>query len=187
MSDYMAAEIRIGGSILQSTVAPLCDAICQQNVSLEWGDSLFVPTSAVELLDACQEIDGVKLLRLCDDQATWGEFDELEEFLQQRLVSYRRHRDGKFEHDSEVVEYRSHLGLVRTLASKSSEELVPLQPVREAESLIEVAAAHFKDKRLDAGRKLVHQAVQHLQKHLPPVVPPLQHFEIRGVCHVATA
>ncbi len=180
MSDYMAAEIRIGGSILQSTVAPLCDVICQQNVSLEWGDSLFVPTTAAELLDACQVTNGVSVLRLCDEQARWGEFEQLEELLRQRLVSFRRFTDGKYEHESEVVEYRSHMGLVRTLASKAGEELIPLQPVREVESLIDVAAAHFKNKRLDAGRKLVRQAMQHLREHLPPVVPPLQPFAIRG-------
>ena len=50
MSERMAAEIWIGGSIAPTLAAELCVGIAQQSVSLEWGGEAFCPNSAEELL-----------------------------------------------------------------------------------------------------------------------------------------
>ena len=72
MSDYIAAEIKIGGRIPAALAPALCDAIAEQRLSLEWGDCVFQPHCAVDLLDARTSVDGVSMLRLYDDDAGLG-------------------------------------------------------------------------------------------------------------------
>jgi hypothetical protein len=53
-------------------------------VAIEWGDGLFRPNSAEDLLSACRNEQGGSLLWLCDDYANWGRFPALEALLTER-------------------------------------------------------------------------------------------------------
>ena len=72
MPDCIAAEIHIGGKIRQDLVPGLCKAIREERLSFDWRDTCFDPDSAEELTEACDEQDGVRLLCLCGDQASYG-------------------------------------------------------------------------------------------------------------------
>src|SRR5436190_1587885 len=105
MSESMSAEITLGGPVPYRLIGPLCLAIADEGVSLEWGNASFMPVSAEDLLQARREDDGVKVLKLYADEARWGQFEMLEDFLEKHKLSFRRSSDGKYEYDPEVVEY----------------------------------------------------------------------------------
>jgi hypothetical protein len=178
MSDRMAAEIWIGGRIPKRQVRQLCDVICRQGVSLDWGDALFAPDSAAELLEGCRDQGGLRLLHLCNDEISWGEFSELEEFLARRNISFRRRSDARYEHDAQIVEFRPGIGPVWFPTNSSGKPLVPLA------DLIQVAAA--VDQAIEsadgetAGQLLsrLRNVRRLVKKSLPIVVPPLEPFEI---------
>ena len=95
MSEPIPTEISIGGKIRQELVPGLCKAIADEQVSLEWGDAYFRPETAEELLAACQDHDGVRVLWLCDDQANYGRFDVLEGFLEREKIPFRHKSDAQ--------------------------------------------------------------------------------------------
>src|SRR5829696_6668807 len=81
MSDYIAAYIRIGGTIPRRLVAELCRAITYEQLALDWGEAHFAPATAQELLEVRTNVYGADVLQLYDDDARWGEFADLEKFL----------------------------------------------------------------------------------------------------------
>lgn len=161
MSDRLAAHISIGGRLARAKVPKLLDAIASSDVSLEWGDRCFRATSGEGLLNACKQGE----LILCDDQASWGEFPELEAACRKLGLSYDRFSEGKYEHDPEIVVWRP--GMKEPLihrGSNSGESIyVPADEVKKAL------------KHLEAGRAI--KAKKILQK-LCPEVPELPTFEI---------
>src|ERR1700687_1885588 len=102
MSEPIAAEIRIGGKIRHDLVPGLCKAIREECLSFDWDDTRFVPNSAEELINACDERDGVRLLCLYDDQASYGQFSIVEKYLVEAGICYRRHSDAKYEFDAQI-------------------------------------------------------------------------------------
>ena len=83
MSDRIPAEIWIGGKVAASLVPDLCAAIIDEGVCLEWGGPRVDPTGPDDLIAAIKaNHQGVRLLWFCDEEASCGEFDVLESFLQ---------------------------------------------------------------------------------------------------------
>ena len=87
MAERMAAQIWIGGRLSANQVDELCGAIATEGVSLDWGDRRFCPSTPQDLLQARVEHHDSRVLWLCDGQASWGEFDDLESFLQEHATS----------------------------------------------------------------------------------------------------
>ena len=90
MSARYTTWIRIGGTLERSKVDPLLNAITKAYVSLEWGDAPFAPDSADELAKACEG----PWLWLCDQEAKYGEFPELEETCRHLGLPYTRFSEG---------------------------------------------------------------------------------------------
>lgn len=180
MADHMPGQIRIGGKIPQSLAPELCREIGNAYVSLEWGDPAFCPNSAADLMAARREVDGVLLLELCDDQARFGEFEELEAFLQEHGIAYTRQSDPKYEHDGELLEYRpgSEPDLFTTNAV--GQPVVPASALSEVEAaLTETLEQLAKGPGCEgAAIEPAQRARQLLREQLPPPVPPLEPFEI---------
>ena len=162
MSDRLCAIMSIGGQVRQKKLSALLKAIAEAGVGTEWGDPTFAPASAEELLLALK--DG--RIRLCDDQASYGAFPELEKTCRKLRLPYRRHTEGKYEFDAEIVDYRP--GMRRPLVRMGSNN-------NENETF--VAASHVKKALdlLEAGK--VEQAIKILRE-LCPEVAPLPPFEI---------
>src|SRR5688572_25011286 len=106
MSTRMAAEIWIGGQVPRKLIGKLRTQIAVTGVALEWGDAHFEPESTADLLAALRDTEGVRLLWLCHEDARYGQFPELEEFLEKQGIPYDRATDDKYEYDSELVQYR---------------------------------------------------------------------------------
>ena len=161
MSSRFCASIRIGGQIKRSNVEPLLKEIRAAALSLEWGDAPFMPQNADELLQAC----GGSWLSLCDEQANYGEFPELEAACRKLGLSYSRHGEASFDCDSELADWRPGMKepLVRTGSNiNSHDSYVQVDAVRKAVALLEAGQA---DKALGALRKLCVDV---------PELPPLE-------------
>ena len=161
MSERLCAEIWIGGRLSRVQVPEFLKAVSEARVSLEWGDACFTPNTAEELLESLR--DG--RLWLCDDQASYGEFPELESACRALGLSYRRHSEGKYEHDAEIVAWRPGMAepLFRVGSNRNQSAYVPVEEVARAL------------KHLEAGRAGKAKKILRL---LCPQVPELPPFEI---------
>ena len=90
MSARYSAWIRIGGSLPRSRAEKLINAIRKDCARLDWGEKPFEPTTADELLAVRSD----ERLRMCDEEARYGEFDTIESACRELGLSYRRHAEA---------------------------------------------------------------------------------------------
>lgn len=162
MSSRFCASIRIGGQIKRSSVEPLLKEIRAAALSLEWGDAPFMPQNADELMAGRKD----KHLWLCDEQADYGEFPELETACRKLGLAYCRHSEASFDCDAELADWRPGMKkpLVRPGSNiNSHDSYVPIEAVRKAIAL------------LKAGEP---QKALHALQQLCPKIPELPPFEI---------
>jgi hypothetical protein len=164
MSARYSAWILIGGSLDRSRAEQLLSAIRKDYARLDWGEPPFEPSSADELLAArCDE-----QLRLCDEEARYGEFDAIESACRALGLSYRRHTEAWCGEDAVLVDWRPGMAepLVRTASNEGGDEaLVSEERVRKALAL------------LDAGQ--IAEGSTALRK-LCSAVPEVPPFELVG-------
>jgi hypothetical protein len=182
MSQRMAAEIWIGGKVAASLVPDLCGAIAHEGVSLEWGDAPFRPTTPEDLHKALRENDrGVPLLWLCDNQASWGQFDTLEAFLQEHGIPYTRRSEGAGQYDPELVEFRPRHEPVSLSTNTAGEPVVLASGLEPVDNLL-AAALELEQRRSTVDCwSLVKTAYRILHEQQPLVWAPLEPFEIEQV------
>jgi hypothetical protein len=173
MADRMAAEIWIGGRLRRS----LLEEFPVSDMRLDWDNSP-LPSSSEEDLLAARDKDG--LLHFADVEVAWGEFTELEGWLREHELPFRRRSEGKYEYSPERVEHRPDLkGRNREVYCYTSPEGKPMLFVSEVAPIVGRMAKLVADKRpakerLHAWEKLYRKLVN----TLPPELPPLPKFEI---------
>ena len=162
MSERMSGWIQIGGTLPRSQTEQLCTAISSERVSLDWGDATFEPKSPEELIAARKD----ERLWLCDNEASWGEFPDLEEACRELGLAYTRCSDGASTYDAERDDWRPGMKspLSRICSNESGNNiLIAEEPVRNAL------------EALDAGNfPTAKRILQSLCHSIPPVPP----FEI---------
>ncbi len=183
MSEHLPAEIKIGGKVRRSTAEALCEVIAGEGVALDWGEARFRPQTVEELL-AARSDDGndVTLLRLCDDQATWGEFDDLERFLRDNDVAYIRHSDGKYDLDPEDAAFHPDTGLVQWLTDHNRNPVVSaseLKPIVGALARLLAAVRRGKAPAAKIERTL-QRICDKFRDDFLPEPPAMKSFEIIG-------
>ena len=175
MADRMAAEIWIGGKLHRS----LLEAFPVSDLRLDWDHNRLRSSNEADILAARDE-DG--LLHFADDEAAWGEFQELEAWLREHNVPFRRHSEGKYEHTPEMVNFRPDLKgkRNRNVYAVTSPEGVPMVFASEVEAITTRMAKLAADrKRLTTQRlKAWEKLLRKLTLVLPPKLPPLPPFEI---------
>lgn len=101
MSDRYPAEIQIGGPIPRALLDELVKEIVATGASLDdYGGRIVTNESVQEVLQEGQ------IVKLCDDQAHYGSFEELEDFLVRRGIHFNLHFDAYCEYDGENVYFR---------------------------------------------------------------------------------
>ena len=103
MGDYFPGHISIGGAVPRKLAGKLCEAIKDSGASLDYGCAPFEPENADDLLAAAKTSGTLELM---DDEATYGQFEELEAFLVKHKIPFDRHSDAKYEFDAERVVFR---------------------------------------------------------------------------------
>ncbi len=84
MSSRYAAWIRIGGSVERANAQPLLKAVRDAWAKRDWNADPFQPSTIDELLDA--RADG--WLWLCDEEAKYGEFEDIERACRELGLSF---------------------------------------------------------------------------------------------------
>jgi hypothetical protein len=175
MADRIAAEIWIGGKLRRS----LLEEFPISGLSLDWDNNRLTSTAEADILAARDEAGR---LHFADVEAAWGEFEELESFLREHKLSFRRRSEGKYEFTPELVEFRPDLKGKRNrdVYAITSPEGAPMVFASEVEEITTRMARLAGDRkrsaalRLQAWERLLHK----LTRILPPKLPPLPPFEI---------
>ena len=180
MSECMAAQIQIGGKVPQSFALRLCEAVTDEGASTEWGGSRFCPRSVDELLEALVNVAGAQVLQIRDTEATSGEFNDLEEFLQGHDIAYTRQSEGKGEYCPEIMEFRPGGEPIKIFTDAEADPIVSVSDVRAATEKLEEGLQSLEREGIptDNTRKLLDEALSRLLALLPPEVLPLEPFEI---------
>jgi hypothetical protein len=99
MSDRFCAEIHIGGTIRRADLRSLAEAIESDGGCLDWGGGA---PNAEEIVTMFEEAAKKKeWVSFCDDQATYGEFPQVEAFCVEHAVAFVRTSEAKYEYDGE--------------------------------------------------------------------------------------
>jgi hypothetical protein len=175
MADRMSAEISIGGKLRRS----LLEEFPISDLYLDWDHNRLQSATEADIL-ASRDEDG--LLHFADDEAAYGEFQELEGWLRENKIPFRRHSEGKYEYSPELVEFRPDLKGERnrnvcTLATQTGNPVIEVACVEKITNRMAKLAADRKQsptQRLQAWEKLFRK----LTLVLPPKLPPLPPFEI---------
>ena len=173
MGEYMAAEIRIGGRLQQTDVAALCRVIADSGVStmLDPGAS-FHPRSVDNLLDNRQQIGRHWWLCLGDDQASWGEFRELEAFLVEHNIPFDRFSEGKWEYEPTWDVYRPGQPVRTVITNPQREPVVAMTGLRTVSRRLSIIAQGTTPNLATLTRQLKSLDRQ-LSRLLPARIPPL--------------
>jgi len=175
MSDRMAAEIWIGGKLPRSLLKefPISD-LC-----LDWDGNRLQSSAEADILAARDE-DG--LLHFVDVEAAWGEFEELEGWLREHNIPFRRQSEGKYEYDACIVEFRPDLKgkQNRDRHTLTTQDGKPVVCRDEIEKAIQGMARLVNDRKRPAGQRLQawEQLYRKLLRAVPPELPPLPPIEI---------
>jgi hypothetical protein len=180
MAERMAAQIWIGGRLSANLAAELRGAINTEYVSLEFGDGQFCPDNLKDLLRASVDHDDSRVLRLCDDQASWGEFADLESFLQEHSIPYTRQGEGGGSYNGEIVEYRPGTDPVCTPVDANGNPTVDVDAIRRVAKSLDTALEQLNADAVRKAALWLKRARRSLRKQLPPEIPPLPSFEIEG-------
>lgn len=171
MGARYSAWIRVGGSLECSQAERLIKAIRVDYARLDWGEPPFEPATADELLAArCEE-----RLRLCDEEARYGEFDAIESACRELGLSYRRHTEAWCGDDAILVDWHPGMTepLVRVASNEGGDEtMVSEQRVCEALGLLE------------AGQTVKGIAAM---RTLCPAVPEVPPFVLSGAAEQGTS
>ena len=162
MSDRYCAWIKIGGRIEKSSIEPLLGEVQSSGVSLDWGEPPFDPSSDDALVEAKKD----DTLQLCDDQARYGEFPELEEVCRDLGLAYTRFCEACCGYDAEIVDWRPGMKepLIRTCSNEDSD-------------IVLVDGATVKEALTALGAGRTQEAIGKLRS-LCPQIPDLPPFEI---------
>ena len=85
MADRMCAEIWIGGKLPRT----LLEELPVSDLRLDWDENRLASSAEADIL-AARDADG--LLHFADAEAAWGEFQELEGWLREHKLPFRRRR-----------------------------------------------------------------------------------------------
>jgi hypothetical protein len=175
MADRMAAEIWIGGKLPRS----LLEEVPISDLRLDWDHNRLQSSTEADILAARDEDN---LLHFADDEAAWGEFQELEGWLRENKIPFRRHSEGKYEHTPELVEFRPDLKgkRNRNIYTVTSPEGAPMVFASEVEAITTRMEKLVGDRRQSAAQLLRswEKLLRKLTLVLPPKLPPLPPFEI---------
>jgi hypothetical protein len=178
MADYVAAHITIGGRVPRHIVPELCEVICQQGVSLDWGEFDFCPKTALDLHRGCRKISGRKMLRLHSDEAPYGNLDLLQAFLASRELPFDRWHESKYEIPCELMVYRPCSELRFFATDLEGAIVVRSEPLAGLARMLQDAQKLFRSRGKAATLEVIRRCQRLVTQHLPQPIPPLPAFTI---------
>lgn len=178
MTDYVAGHITVGGQVPKRLVKKLCQRISSQEVALNWADWDFHPKSASELLKARKKIAGHHVLRLYSDNVANGNFDLLQDFLQEHELPFNRWHEAKYETQCELMVYRPGADLRFFQTNFLEEIVVRARPLMLVGATIQEVQQQLRGGSERKAQRLLRQCAKHLAENLPSGFGPVPSFEI---------
>jgi hypothetical protein len=176
MADHLTAEIYIGGKIKRELVPSLCEAICAQELGLDWMSEPFEPQTEEELLEGLDEFWDGPALHFYDAQSKFGEFFELEEFLRLHNLPYSRQSGGSYCYDAGGVDFRPGRDLIEL--GTSTEGTPVITHVREVERALELVKKAQQSLGRGKGALDPLNKAADLRARALPELPALEPIEI---------
>jgi len=120
MGERFAAEITIGGEIKEELISPIAGLLDAENVQPGWGEGSYNNAAEIE----AEIRAGVCRFRV--DEQSWGEFPELEAFLEENNIAFDRQHAARYEYQGEVVKFRPGMDIpVTATALDSGKQTIP--------------------------------------------------------------
>ena len=192
MSDRYPSEIEIGGKVPRSKMEGLIQAINCQECSGDWGDKyISLPNPEDEppevLAAAIQELlkfvtsengKGIakNTLWFCDEEASWGELTEIEEYCVENDIGFRRRSSSYGEYSSEIKEFRQGMKVYDVYTTDN--EGHPIINGTFVKALVEKAEALLKEGATQLTLTDLQKATETVRHLLPVEVAELEPFEI---------
>ena len=128
MSDRFPGEITIGGMIHRRLLDELAGMIASEGVSIDWQYTIdkAAVLAAIEAAAARGET-----VRFTDDEACYGQFEDLENWLTSHGIDIDRHSDARYEYDGENAHGRGRKRPVVMSSDQSNNDLVSAAEVRK--------------------------------------------------------
>ena len=127
MSDRFPAEITIGGNIPRRLLDELAGMIASEGVSIDWQYAMDKAAVRAAIEAAAARCETV---RFTDDEACYGQFEDLENWLTSHGIDFDRHSDARYEYDGENAYGRGRKRPVTMKADQSGKDLVSAEEVR---------------------------------------------------------
>jgi hypothetical protein len=177
----MVCQIEIGGQIFRTQRDPdepeitmleaLIGAINDEGCCEEYGDKELLLETEADLLEHLDPDTG--RLRFRHDQKPNGQFEQLEDWLQEHGIPFRRWSEAKYEYDAEEVIWLPDMSKpFHCIMDQECNEVVKGEAVREVMELL-VAYQTEEPTRSD----YLNEAIAKMRK-LCPDVPEVPKFEI---------
>ncbi|WP_207461823.1 hypothetical protein [Azospirillum sp. SYSU D00513] len=148
MADRLPATINIGGALPTSLRSSLAEVIAFQGCRDEFGNGYLTAEEAATLIE--EALRDQKVLMLRDEDASNGMFEELESFLRQNGICYKRTNDAWCEIDCAVAHFDGN-SLVEHLADKSGNVAVTAKRLEQAQAEGTLEALIAELRRIEAG------------------------------------
>ena len=105
MADHIYATITIGGDVPYEKIKGLAEAIATEGIfEIGTGRRMTNSDDVEKYLLACAQVN--KNPTFYDDQAPWGQFEDLEEWLKENDIDFDRDTEPSYEYDGETQAYR---------------------------------------------------------------------------------
>jgi len=163
MSDHFPAEITIGGNVPRRLLDDLASVIASEGVSLDWQYGLD-EAGVREAIEAAAAKG--QTVRFTDDEACYGQFEDLESWLTSHGIDFDRHSDARYEYDGENAYGRGRRRPVIVNADQSGNPQVGAEEVRKV-----------LDSQASADRKLA-RIVKLVA--IPPALRPIVLTDRKG-------
>ena len=129
MSDRFPAEITLGGGVPRRLLDELAGEVASEGVSLDWQYAL----DEADVRAAIEAAAGRgETVRFTDDEACYGRFEDLENWLTRHGIDFDRHSDARYEYDGENAYGRGRKRPVAMNSDQSGKDLVRAEDVRKA-------------------------------------------------------
>ena len=179
MSDRFPGEITVGGTVPKE----LCEEFCRE-LNLAGGEVVGFGRPARKQFfrnwrDVTDNLGDDGLLRLSNDEAAYGMFEELEKFLVRYGIAFDRRSDAKYGYDAEDVSFRPGMKKpVVCLADQGGNPMVPLSDLKPIAKRLDRLATE-SPRTVSGFATAVRNLAKRLRKTLPPEIPPLTKVGIK--------
>ena len=172
MADHMSAYIEIGGYLPAGKLSYVAQQFARQG-GPDWG-AYYVSDQHRVQSDLKTASSQVRVFLLYDEEAPWGQFEDVESICRELDLSYRRHCCAKYEHDAMWHWWQPAMNEPDCCsASQEGAVLIGADELREQIQVAKLEAQRFTPSEV-AVDSLASRLEGWINARTPPDIPPLE-------------